>query len=278
MKLHFLGVLQTHTLSNNPVVTTPNRYCNAPKYEVSKRCLRSLIRTYNFACEKLPNIEFKLKIFDDHSEPDHVIKLKEITKDAHFVVEWEDLTVRGLMPSMLACYDFGLLNGKDFIYFLQDDYLYFENCIFDMINAYMDLSINLKTSPGIYPYNDPYKYTPINHFVPLQLFQGRNQFWRTLNSSASCIMVHHYILKTHWDLFYKMATSEISSVMEDESINRIWTQRGHLLVAPMKSLALHMGYETEKDPFIDWKNLWDQFADQVYEKQKDQLTEYYNYL
>ena len=41
------------------------------------------------------------------------------------------------------------------------------------------------------------------------------------------------------------------------SINKILVERGVLGIAPLRSLALHMQTEAEKDPYIDWKSWWD---------------------
>lgn len=259
-KLHFLGILQTHTTSNNPAAKKMARYCGAEKPEVTLRCVTSLVRSMNHAVEMIPEFEFTLKVFDDHSDPKHIKKLEEILKHAHFTVEWEDLKTRGIMPSILACYEHSLAHGKELVYFIQDDYLYYESCIFDMMNAYLDFSTALGQPVGIYPYNDPYLYHPINCHVPTRLVQGRTQYWRTIPGSANCFMTHHAVIRAHWDLFEKMGKSDpYDAHMEDASINRIWQERELSMFAPMSSLALHMGYDTEKDPFIDWTSLWKQF-------------------
>jgi hypothetical protein len=164
------------------------------------------------------------------------------------------------MPSILACYKNGLKHGKELVYFIQDDYLYYESCIFDMMTAYLDFSTALNNPVGIYPYNDPYLYQPVNCHISSRIVQGRTQYWRTITSSANCFMTHHSVIQQHFDLFEKMGTSDpYDTHMEDHSINRIWRERDLFMFAPLPSLALHMGYDTEKDPFIDWASLWDQF-------------------
>lgn len=259
-KLHFLGILQTHTISSNPAAKKLPRYCGAEKPEVTLRCVASLVRSMNHAVKMIPEFDFTLKVFDDHSDPKHIKKLKETLTHARFTVEWEDLETRGIMPSILACYEHGLKHGKELVYFIQDDYLYYESCIFDMMNAYLDFSTAIGKPVGIYPYNDPYLYHPVNCHVPARLVQGRTQYWRTVIGSANCFMTHHAIIREHWDLFEKMGKSDVNNRnMEDESINKIWQERGLFMFVPMRSLALHMGYDTEKDPFIDWTELWNRF-------------------
>jgi ubiquinone/menaquinone biosynthesis C-methylase UbiE len=61
--------------------------------------------------------------------------------------------------------------------------------------------------------------------------------------------------------------------MEDESINRLFYERGYHLFVPIPSLALHMQYSTEEDPLINWREWWDKYnlTDRV-EVPKDQRT------
>jgi hypothetical protein len=56
-----------------------------------------------------------------------------------------------------------------------------------------------------------------------------------------------------------MGNHAVDSVMEDETINKLFNDRGCLLFTPIPSIALHSQADTEKDPYIDWKKLWDQF-------------------
>jgi hypothetical protein len=259
-KLQFLGILQTHTTGNNPAAKKMPRYCGAEKPEVVLRCVTSLVQSMNYAASMIPEFEFTLKVFDDHSDKKHIKQLKEVLGHAQFTVEWENLETTGVMPSILACYQHGLQHGKELVYFMQDDYLYYESCIFDMMNAYLDFSTALKSPVGIYPYNDPYLYHPINCHITARLVQGRTQYWRTVLSSASCFMTHHSVIQAHFDLFEQMGRSDpYDAHTEDKSINKLWQERGLFMFAPMQSIALHMGYDTEKDPYIDWYSLWNQF-------------------
>ena len=74
-KRNFLCVLQTHTLSNNQDKYGFTRYCGAPKSEVTKRCVRSLVESINYASFHLPDIDFKLCVLDDHSDDDAIAML-----------------------------------------------------------------------------------------------------------------------------------------------------------------------------------------------------------
>jgi hypothetical protein len=78
--------------------------------------------------------------------------------------------------------------------------------------------------------------------------------------TASCFMTHHKVILDNWDLFEAMGKHEVSSTMEDETINQLFRTRGYFLIVPIPSLALHMQYKTEMDDQINWRKWWTTFS------------------
>jgi hypothetical protein len=254
----FLCIVQTHSLSNSQ--KGKERYCGAPKAEVTRRCVASLVASINFAQSKFPMVTFKLDVLDDHSDTATVAALKDILSRAKFPTTFVELQTHGIMPSILACYERGSRLGKDLVYFAQDDYLYFESAIAEMIEFEKLANMKVGSPVSLYPFNDPYRYWDINVGETVRLVQGAQRHWRTNYHSASCFMTHHKIITDNWDLFYKMGTSEVRPGMETDSIDQLWQKRGYVLFSPIPSLALHMQFETEKDPYLNWHELWEKFA------------------
>jgi hypothetical protein len=253
-----LVVLQTHSKSNSQKGLV--RYCGAPKIEVSSRCVFSLIDSLNYAAKHNPNTKIQLQIFDDHSDEEFLIVLNKLISIAKFPVNLESLETYGIMPSILRCYEHGKEYGKDWVYFMQDDYLLQQNSIDLMLYAIEEFSKNLGKPASIHAFNDPWEYyMPENVAVPCHIVISKDRYWRTNIHVPFSLMTHISIIKNNWDLFYKMGTSEVSGVMEFESISRLYYQRGYTAFTPIPSLALHMQAETEKDPFIDWKSWWNEY-------------------
>lgn len=257
--IDLLVVLQTHSLSNNQRQIT--RYMSTDKAEISYRCIKSLINTINYLVDLKPDqISIRLQVFDDHSDKEFLDKLDILLKDCKAKVNLEHLTTRGIMPSILKCYEHGRDNGVDLVYFAQDDYLYYETCLWEMVDAYYAFSEKTKLPVCIYPFDDPYRYTnPKPPMVTIHL--GVKRHWRTAFGTASCFMLDHPTLVRHFDLFDKMGREPVSGIMEDVSINELFSKRDCLLFTPIPSVALHAQADTEKDPYLDWKELWDQFAE-----------------
>lgn len=260
---HLLVVLQTHSLGDSQhylKMHDMKRYCGADKPEVLRRCTASLVDSLNYAKETLRDMEIELQVFDDHSDEQSLAYLQQSLSKARFPVRLEHLETRGIMPSILKCYEYGREWVKDWVYFVQDDYLYEENAIHDMMLAINQFSANTNSPASIYPFNDPYKYEPVNTVIQSHLVRSQGRHWKTHIHTASCFMTHKLVIEKEWDLFEKMGKDKVHGKMEEESINRLFYERGYYLFVPIPSLALHMQYSTEEDPLYDWRPLWDKYA------------------
>jgi hypothetical protein len=257
--LELLVVLQSHSKSNNQKQIT--RYMSDDKAEISYRCIKSLVNSLNHLHTVKPNeVKIKLQVLDDHSDEQFLNKLNTILQSCNFNYELQHLATYGIMPSIMACYEYGKKHGKDLVYFAQDDYLYFETCMYEMVDTYFRFSEKSKLPVCVYPFDDPYRYgIPPDRQPLVTVHLGLNRHWKTAFGTASCFMVDYPTLIKNFDLFEAMGNHAIDSVMEDETINRLFRERGCLLFTPIPSLALHSQADTEKDPYIDWKKLWDQF-------------------
>lgn len=254
--LELLVVLQSHSVSNNQKEIT--RYMTTDKGEISYRCINSLIHSINWCLSTTDKIKIKLQVFDDHSDSTFITRLNNLLTTANFEYTVDSLDTHGIMPSILKCYEHGRDFGKDLVYFVQDDYLYYETCIWEMVDAFFQFRDKTKKAVCIYPYDDPYKYYAKN--LPLvTVHLGNKRHWRTAFGTASCFMVDHPTLVNNFDLFDKMGKEPMSTIMEDVSINRLFSERDCLLFTPIPSIALHAQSDTEKDPYLDWQPLWDQF-------------------
>lgn len=267
--MHLLVVLQTHSKGDSQHYLKMHdlkRYCGADKPEVTRRCVASLIDTMNHAKATVPELEIELMVFDDHSDEESVGYLTANLSRATFPTKLEFLETQGIMPSILRCYEHGRDHGKEWVYFAQDDYLYDETAIHKMLEGANKFSANMGRPVSIYPFNDPYKYEPVNVVIRSHIVRTSDRHWRTQLMTASCFMTHISIIHKEWHLFEKMGKSEVSGTMEDESINQLFRSRGYYLFVPIPSLALHMQYSTEYDPLMDWRAWWDKYHNQ---------TEYY---
>lgn len=259
--INLLVVLQSHSRSNNQKQIT--RYMCDDKAEISYRCIKSLVASINHLVkEKTMEVNVHLQVLDDHSDDHFLQRLNSILEDCDFSYKLHHLETYGIMPSILACYEYGRDHGKDLVYFAQDDYLYYETCIYEMVDAYFRFTEKSGLSVCIYPFDDPYRYgIPPERQPMVTVHLGIKRHWRTAFGTASCFMLDHPTLLKNFDLFDAMGNHAVDSVMEDETINKLFRERSCLLFTPIPSIALHAQADTEKDLYIDWRPLWDKFAE-----------------
>jgi len=105
-----------------------------PKIEYVLRSLNSLIKSINYLKNKNNNIEIKLKIIDDNSKDENLIKINEIIKKNNASIEIinhkneehkkvikkqsTDETFANL-SSLLKCFEIGKNEGKDLVFLLR---------------------------------------------------------------------------------------------------------------------------------------------------------------
>lgn len=248
-------ILRTHSFIDIHPNPTP-RYCGADKTTLIEKCVKSLVQTAN-------NYDGKIKFiwFDDHSSQDMIDRVFAVFSKSKHEVEFHPLEQRGWNASGLAQFDAGRGSSADLVYFVEDDYLHYPTAIEEMVNAYRLFKRNLGTEVAIHPYDDPDNYLPL--FIDeCRVVLGKNRHWRTNKYSTFTFMCNPEIVRKFWSRFYTVATEymtewgEKNEIQEGTTINHIWRWEVKLFT-PIPSVALHMGYERQLDPFIDWKALWD---------------------
>lgn len=248
-------ILRTHSFIDIHPNPTP-RYCGADKTTLIEKCVKSLVQTAN-------NYDGKIKFvwFDDHSSQDMIDRVFTVFSQSKHEVEFHPLEQRGWNASGLAQFDAGRGSSADLVYFVEDDYLHYPTAIEEMVNAYRLFKRNLGTEVAIHPYDDPDNYLPL--FIDeCRVVLGKNRHWRTNKYSTFTFMCNPEIVRKFWSRFYTVATEymtewgEKNEIQEGTTINHIWRWEVKLFT-PIPSVALHMGYERQLDPFIDWKSLWD---------------------
>lgn len=267
--MEFLIALQSHNKSNSQDNYEPyegfkfKRYGCNDKTEILKRCTRSLIKSINYAQNKLPTWKFKLNVFDDHSSEEGIQILKDNLSLANFSTNLKHIEGYGLLTSLRECYENMRDEGKDLVFQAQDDYLFDEPCFYELVRQWEKFQPKFEKPLSLLPYNDPYRYWDHN-VVPVRIVQGPDRHWRQTYQVPCTFMTHHNVMVNEWDLFDKICNDHAHNPkLEDESINRLWQERDYVVMSPIPSLALHFQSEEEKDPYIKWEDWWDKHGDEV---------------
>jgi len=250
-------ILRTHDKREIHVSKDP-RYCKANKTTVVKKCVKSLVETCN-------NSEHDITYwwYDDHSSEQTIEELHQIFKGSKHPYNFIPLESEGWQGSGLAQFERGRDSDADLVYFVEDDYLHYPTAIDEMVDSYYTFKENLGREISIHPFDDPDNYLPV-WIEPCRIVYGKNRHWRTNLHTTFTFLCNPEVVRARWHVFYTMATEygtlwgEMNHVNESTMINKIWREEVTLFT-PIPSVALHMAYETQKDPYLDWKELWDRF-------------------
>ena len=259
MKLHI--VLRTHD-KRDVHTDWRTRYHGIAKPELIKGCVCSLVKSIRAT----QNVHVRLTVLDDHSEPETVHDLKRIIQPvpgAQFVQLHESGYNHSAHVQWVMCRD----SDADLIYSVEDDYLHCESALQEMVDSWRLFSDRLKrTDIVLYPFDEPSEYNP-----PVRtdyVVHGSARHWRTGTYSTNVLMMTPQLLRTHWHLFETLALKYNGDYLnprtehyeESNTIWQIWNSGQAMRFNPIPSLALHMQFDAQKDPFIDWQSWWRMYA------------------
>ena len=221
-----------------------------PKQEVIKRCFKSLITSlYNQDSTK---VNEKLIIVDDSSSKETREFLSNTVegKIKSNIILHENL---GNSGSLKQCYnEADKLPDDHLIFFVEDDYLFDQDCIGEMLYLYQ------KTGPNsryiLHPVDYPDRYRDI---YECQIILGRTRHWRTIKHTTGTFMVPKKVFAEYRDYYEKFTEYGVTpGINEDNSINLVYSEVPCL--SPLPSLAHHFQYESTLSHFLDWKELWEE--------------------
>jgi hypothetical protein len=241
------------------------RYHGFDKSTLIIGCLRSLISSIKAASS---TVDINLKVLDDHSTESMVDAIKkELATIDEDKQQFINLDKNGYNNSAyqqwLLCRD----SSADLIYSVEDDYLHCNTAIKEMVDSFTLFCDRLKRNDiVIYPFDEPSEYNPPSRtdFI----VHGSARHWRTGIFTTNVMMTRPELLRKHWDLFETLALKyngdylnpRVEHYEESNTIWKIWQSGQAIRFNPIPSLALHMQFEQQLDPFIDWQQWWKNYT------------------
>ena len=108
------------------------RLFELPKIEYTLRSLNSLLKSISFCKKKYPGIKIKLIIIDDNTDEINLSKIKNLTDNNDFNIEYESVNHQKYnqiikeqkneqtysnLASLLSCYEIAKKNTNDLVFF-----------------------------------------------------------------------------------------------------------------------------------------------------------------
>lgn len=241
------------------------RYCGNDRTLLSKKSIRSFLTSVEKVAAKQVTQHY-IRFVVDKSTDDLIQWLKNIieqSRQSNIEIEIYNLENGGIYQGIRQCYLWLQDQGKDFVFQIQDDYLFEPECIEEMASVFYQIKNETDSECIISPYNDswlwlsPYRNRP----TPRTIIVGATRYWIQYYDMSCSFFTSHKQFSQHWDLYDMFFTllkklTKDDKDLENHSLNYMLTQRGVLGLVPITSLALHVQSDLERDPFIDWQSRW----------------------
>lgn len=256
MNIHY--ALQTCDVASNQ---GGKRFCSDSKTEVVKKCVTSFFQSVLYAAKERPESNHIIQIFDDKSTEELREYLRHLVmkyNHDNIVVDIAYIQNGGVMNSIRTCWEWLEKHGTDLVYQVQDDYMFEESAIFEMIDVWFQMQVDTQSDCLVVSYNDPllWRDTYLYKSTPRAIIPGSKRYWIQAYDIPCSFMTSKRQFSQHWDLYEKFLNlSPVFLRLEADTINHIM-KRGVLCLAPINSVGFHMQTELAKDPYIDWKPLW----------------------
>ena len=231
---------------------TRGRFIGVPKCELILRCLKSLIRSIAFAKAEKLEIPIRLNIIDDHSSDDCVTRIQAMLATSPCSARLLPLAGTGIGAALTESYRLAREEAKDLIYVTNDDYLYDEQAILEMVRSYKRLAGVLKQDPVLFVSDYPDRY---KHVYPTHILLGSDRHWRGVHSTTGVDLLSRDILVKYWEIYMAFGRYGVDpSVTEANTIDRIYKEVP--CYSPMPSLAVHLQHFDTLSPYFDWEKWW----------------------
>ena len=240
-----------------------------PKIEYVLRSLNSLIKSINFLKKNRENIEIKLTIIDDASKEENLKKIENILSKTNLKIsiinhnnqihkniiknQSNEQTFSNL-STLLKCFEIAKTEGKDLVFFVEDDYLHFESALEEMISTYERISSQINNEIFVCPSDYPYLYMNNDK---TNILIGNKRHWRTVSKTLCTFLTSHKLINKYWTNFYNNCLDRHDPF--EKHINSIYEKE--ICISPIKSLSLHITNINSSyglSPFIDYKSLWEE--------------------
>jgi hypothetical protein len=239
-----------------------------PKIEYATRSLNSLIKSIKFLRQKLPEINIKLIILDDHSNNENLEKIKKISqqeksseilsldhdKYKSMILKQKSAETFSNLASLLNSFEIGKELGEDLVFFVEDDYLHFETMLEEMISSYQRISSQLSKDIFMCPSDYPYLYMGNEK---TNVLIGSKRHWRTIDKTLCTFLTSKTLINKYWDNFKKNCENRHDPF--EKYLNEIYQKE--ICISPLKSLSLHLTNINSSyglAPFINYKELWEE--------------------
>lgn len=192
-------------------------------------------------------LKVTINLISDNSDKNFDDCILRLLNDPLMKINFIRSKIKGNRGTYLECCD-QAENSDDLLFFIEDDYIFEENCIEEMIVTYSRISTIFKNDVFLCPSDYPFFY---DSSYKTSLYIGKKHKWRTVEETLLTFMMSK-------DLFDKYKKN-IRLVGEQENdpfekpLHEVYKLNPCL--SPVNSLSYHISRDHPATT-EDWINLW----------------------
>ncbi len=221
---------------------------NINKKTLISVCLLSLKKSLESMLNNL-DVEVCVNLIGDNSDKKFDEHISKILKHKKISIKNHIVKIVGNRGSYLECCD-QAESSEDLILFVEDDYLFEQHCIEEMLLSYSRISSLIKKDIIMCPADYPFYYDAL---YSTSLFLGSNYKWRSVGETLLTIMFSKKIYEENKENI-KLVGEQINDPFE-KPLHEIY--KNNYCLAPIGSLAYHISRHVP-DVQDEWKNLWNE--------------------
>lgn len=219
---------------------------NIDKKTLISVCLLSLKNSILNFC-KDEDIKISIHLISDNSSNEFDQKIMNLVKSDNFKSYLYKSKIEGNRGSYLECCD-QAEKAEDLIFFVEDDYLFENVCIDEMLSTYSRVSSLIKDDIILCPSDYPFYYDTL---YSTSIHIGKNYKWRNVGESLLTLLFSKNIYK-NYSTQIKEVGREINDPFE-KPLHSIYKKINCL--APIGSLSYHISRSVPSNN-EDWMSVW----------------------
>ena len=192
-------------------------------------------------------IKVTINLISDSSEKKFNDIIFKLLDDNHIRINFIETKIEGNRGSYLECCD-QAENSEDLIFFIEDDYIFDENCIEEMIITYSRLSTIFNNDVFLCPSDYPFYY---DSSYKTSLYIGNKYKWRTVEETLLTFMMS----KDLYERYKKniRLVGEKENVPFEKPLHEIY--KNNPCFSPVNSLSFHISRDHPATT-EDWIKIW----------------------
>ena len=192
-------------------------------------------------------IKVTINLISDSSEKKFNDSIFNLLDDNLIRINFIETKIEGNRGSYLECCD-QAENSEDLIFFIEDDYIFDENCIEEMIITYSRLSTIFNNDVFLCPSDYPFYY---DSSYKTSLYIGNKYKWRTVEETLLTFMMSKDLYERYKKKIRLVGEKE--NVPFEKPLHEIY--KNNPCFSPVNSLSYHISKDHPATT-EDWIKIW----------------------